>query len=341
MKSQILAFFSIFVCISLLGQSPEKPIASPIQMGAYVPGIISPRDFANPRTSGLVAIDYNIFFNTNEYIDKHGNSENKIDLFPESLSHSVPIETEVGGYVNALAIAYVSPEIKPLGNARYIGFISPYYATANMNMSLSSNSDGEQSISGGTQGLGDLMLSPLFLTWSDKKAKFDVTAGYLFSAPTGRYKTGADDNIGLGYWNHVFQVFNYFYLTPDQASAFFIGNSFETHSTIKDVDVRPGNRYMLEYGFSQYLSERLEIIAQGGHTWQISKDKGTDVYWDSSYKDRYSVVGLGIGYWPNIQILYLNAKWMTNYAMRQNFKYNTFQLQLIILPNLLKAQADK
>ena len=341
MKSQLLAFFSIFVCITVQGQSLPDPLPSPIQMGAYVPGIISPRDYTNPGTSGLVAIDYNIFFSSDSYIDKHGNSVNSIDLLPDPAGRSIPIETDIGGYINALAIAYVSPEIKALGNARYIGVISPYFATANFKATLKQLPNGEESISGSAGGMGDLMVAPGFLTWSDVNDKFDVTAGYLFSAPTGRYETGADDNIGLGYWNHVFQMFNYFYLMPEKSSAIFIGNTFETHSKIKDTDVKPGNRYTLEYGFSQYLSERLEITAQGGHTWQVSEDAGNDVYWDATYRDKYSIVGLGIGYWPVKQTLYLNAKWATNYAVRQHFKYNSYQLQIIFIPNLLKAQADK
>lgn len=341
MKRQLLAIFSLFVCITVQGQSIPDPLPSPIQTGAYLPGLISPRDFANPGTSGLVALDYNIFFNTNEYFDKQGNSVNSIEIFPEPMTVKVPIETDIGGYINALAIAYISPEIKALGNARYIGCISPYFSTANFKATLNTSIDSTYTISGSTGGIGDIMVAPGYLSWSDANSKFDITAGYLFSAPTGRYETGADDNIGLGYWNHVFQVFNYFYLMPKKASALFIGNTFETHSKIKDVDVKPGNRYTLEYGLSQYLSERLEITAQGGHTWQIGEDSGDDVYWDATYKDKYSIIGLGLGYWPIKQTLYLNAKWMTNYAIRQHFKYNSFQLQIIFIPNILKAIADK
>lgn len=341
MKRHLLVISFIFVCIALRAQSLPEPLPSPIQMGAYIPGLISPRDYANPGTSGLIAIDYNIFFSSDKYFDKHGNSVNSIDLLPDNAGLSIPVETDIKGYLNALAIAYVSPELKALGNARYIGVVSPYYATANFKTTLSTDLNGNHSVSGSAGGMGDLTIAPVFLAWSDANDRYDITAGYLFSSPTGRYETGADDNIGLGYWNHVFQVFNYFYLMPEKASAIFIGNTFETHSKIKDADVKAGNRYMLEYGISQYLSDRWEITAQGGHTWQISEDSGDDVYWDVSYKDKYSIVGLGIGYWPIKQILYLNAKWMTNYAIYQHFKYNSIQLQLILIPNLLSAQADK
>jgi hypothetical protein len=329
MKKYILLILSTLVFIGVKSQMLPEPLPSPLQTGAYVPGIISPRDYANPGFSGLAVMDYNIYFNAGNFIDKYGNPVNSIDLVPDPAGISIPVETDVSGYINAPVIAYVSPEIKALGNARYIGVIAPYYATATFSATLRELPNGDKYFSGGAGGMGDLMISPVLLTWSDANDKTDLTAGYIFTAPTGRYETGADDNIGLGYWSHIFQVYNYIYLMPEKASAFFIGNTFETHSKIKDADVKPGNRYTLEYGISQYLSERMEITAQGGHTWQVSKDAGNDVYWDASYKDRYSTVGLGVGFWPVKQTLYLNAKWTTNYAIRQHFKYNSFQLQLI------------
>jgi hypothetical protein len=32
--------------------------------------------------------------------------------------------------------------------------------------------------------------------------RVDLTAGYGFYAPTGRFELGATDNIGLGFWTH-------------------------------------------------------------------------------------------------------------------------------------------
>lgn len=341
MKKYLLILLIAALASVVKSQTLPEPLPSPLQMGAYLPGLISPRDYSNPGFSGLAIIDYNLFFNTGDFIDRHGNSVNNIDLIPDPAGRSIPIEKDLSGYINALVLAYVSPEIKALGNARYIGVVSPYYATASFKATLKQLPNGDKSVSGDVGGIGDLMIAPVYLTWSDANAKMDFTTGYLFSAPTGRYETGADDNIGLGYWSHVLQAYNYFYLMPEKASAFFIGNSFEMHSKLKDADVKAGNRYTLEYGISQYLSERLEITVQGGHTWQVSEDKGDDVYWDTSYKDRYSTVGIGIGYWPVSQKFYLNAKWTTNYGIRQHFKHNIYSLQLIWAPTFLRAKTDK
>jgi hypothetical protein len=39
--------------------------------------------------------------------------------------------------------------------------------------------------------------------------------------------------------------------------------------------------------------------------------------------------------------LYTHLKWWTNYGMRQHFKVNYLQLQLIYLPGILQGKTDK
>lgn len=327
----------VLYCNTIYAQS--RPIVSPIQMGAYMPGIINPRDYANPGTSGLMALDYNLFFNSDQYIDRYGNKTDHIEVGISN--NTVPIEIDMTGYLNALAIVYVSPELGFIGKVRYLGFISPYYATSDYRIALSELILGDTTVTGNTGGLGDLTIAPIYLTWAVENQKWDVTGGYMFSAPTGRYETGADDNIGLGYWNYILQVFTYYYPLPEKATAIFLGNSFEFHSKIKDADVRPGNRYAIDYGISQYLSERFEVTIQGGNNWQVGDDSGDDVYWDTSFKDRYSTIGVGLGFWPVKQKFYTHLKWWTNYAIRQHFKTNNLQLQLIYIPGVLMAKTDK
>jgi len=109
------------------GQALPNPLPSPIQSGSYIPGLINARDYTNPGISGLIAIDYNIFFNTDNYFDRNGNEINSLD-FPQ-LGASIPLDIDISGYINALAIAYVSPELPFLGGPRYIAVLAPYYST--------------------------------------------------------------------------------------------------------------------------------------------------------------------------------------------------------------------
>ncbi len=322
----VLALF--ITCQWGLGQLPV-PVPSPLQIGAYLPGLIGPRDYVDPEFSGLVVMDYNIFFNADKYIDRNGNAVDRIDLSPRG--GAIPIDVELSGYVNALDLGYVTPEIRWLGNARYIAAAVANYSTADVRARYSLLGRGG-AIEGSAGGIGDLMVTPLLLTWTLGERRWDITAGYFFSAPTGRYATGASDNVGLGYWNHLFQLFTYYYPLPEKATAIFFGNTLEVHGKIKDVDIRPGSRYVIDYGISQYLTPWLEVIVQGGNAWQVSQDSGRDVFWDASVKDSYGVIGGGLGFWPIQNVLYGNIKYLTNYAERQHFNTQYWEIQLVWVP---------
>lgn len=304
---------------------------SSAQSGGYVPGINGVRDYANPGQDGLFIFDYNIFVNANSFYDANGNKVNSIE---GSQGNTIPLDIDISGYINSLMLVYASPKLSFLGNAQYICVVAPNYTTAKATIGLGELLNGK-TVEGGASGFGDLSVAPLMLSWS--LDKFDFTGGYLFYAPTGRYETAADDNIGLGYWSHIIQMASYYYPKPDKSTAFMFTPSYEFHGKIKDADVRPGSRFIMEYGISQYLSKKLEVTLQGGHAWQMSEDSGSDVYWDTSVKDQMSVFGLGIGYWF-LTNLYANAKYTGSYGLKQNFKTNMFQLQIILIPNVFKKK---
>ena len=328
---------NVILTLTLIGLAQSmlfSQLASPVQSGAYFPGIMGVRDYTNPGFSGIFVIDYNIFLDSNKYFDRNGNETNALDFVPEL--GAVPIDIDISGYINSLMLVYATPQLDFLGNAQYLFILAPIYATANSRVALGELLNDPLVVDGGASGFGDLTVAPLFLSWGFEK--FDLTGGYMFVAPTGRFETGADDNVGLGYWSHILQAAGYYYLN-EKATAFALIPSYEFHGVTKDIDVTPGSRFTLEYGISQYVTERLELTAQGGHTWQVGKDSGEDVYWNTSVKDRTSVVGLGVGYTITDRF-YTNFKWFTTYGNRQNFKINAFELELLIVPWIKKSESN-
>lgn len=317
-----------FGFFSAKAQLPEVAVSS-AQSGAYFPGIMGVRDYANPGQDGLFVIDYNIFLNANSYYNRDGE---KTDVIEGPLGNSIPLDIDISGYINSLMLIYASPKIEFLGNAQYLFIAAPNYTTASAKVGLGELQNGG-TIEGGAAGIGDLTIAPLMLSWTSEK--LDFTGGYLFYAPTGRYETGADDNVGLGYWSHVLQAGTYYFPKPDKSSAIMLMPSYEFHGKIKDADVTPGSRFILEYGLSQYLTEKLEITIQGGHVWQTGKDSGSDVYWDTSVKDQMSIFGAGISYWLLPGKLYANAKYTGSYGLKQHFKTNMFQVQFMFIPYIL------
>ncbi len=326
-----------FICISFCSVNAQElpdPLVSPIQSGGYLTGIMGVRDYANPGTDGLFVLDYNIFLNASNFYDRNGDKKNSLDLFPE-FGGSIPLDVDISGYINSFMFTYASPKISFLGDAQYLFIAAPNIATTNTRVGLGQLTSGE-TIDGGATGFGDMTVAPLMLSWGSEK--FDFTTGYMFIAPTGKFELEGDDNVGIGYWSHLLQAAAYYYPLPQKATAILLMPSYEWHGKLKDADVKPGSRFLLEYGISQYLSERFEVTLQGGHAWQTGEDTGRDVYWDPTLKDQMSTFGAGIGYWLIPEKLYTNAKYNTTYNNKQHFKANTFQIQIVLLTNALKRK---
>jgi hypothetical protein len=159
------------------------------------------------------------------------------------------------------------------------------------NNSLASDLHGPQS---GGGGFADSYYQPLILGWRRKRAELRAIYGFL--APTGRFKAGANDNVGSGYWTHVGAAGQTFYLRPDQrvvASAF---QMYEFHTTQDGTGVHPGETLNLDYSFMGAVrkSERVNLQAGlvGYEQRQTSATTGPAISLAQS-QERYAVNALG------------------------------------------------
>ena len=154
------------------------------------------------------------------------------------------------------------------------------------------------------------------------------------------YTEGGSNNTGLGFWSNIFQVFGYWYPEklkgqPSRALAVMLGASFEVTGKIKGSDVKPGNRFSLDYGIEQYLSDNFSVGIYGANNWQVSEDMGSQVYWDASVKDRLGTFGFQLGYWLWANRLQALGKYGFNYGAVQRFKLNMIEINLIFVTNAL------
>jgi hypothetical protein len=347
-------------------QPVSAQVASPMQPGHWVPGIMGLRDFATPPP-GLFALVYNWYLWSDTYIDRNGNDLKNFNLndFNPELP-DIQREFKLNGFATVPVLAWVSP-FKILGGARYIAGIAPNYGVADFDVII----DPERGIvdpahvhvEGSISGWSDLIVAPLGLTWafgkfdgtglfgeygmSDEELaalglppqrRWNITFLYSFAAPTGRYETGASDNIGLGFWTHTFQGYASYYPFEPQATAIVAGLTYELNSKIKDVDVKPGDRLSLEWGVSQFVNEWLEFQIMFGHNWQISDDTGNDVYWDKSVYDKKSSVFFSAAFMPVLARFYIVAKYGYDFGIKQRFKNNHLVLNLYYATNLLTGK---
>jgi hypothetical protein len=343
-KNIIGAFFQnyliFFLAISNRSEAQLiKTLVSPLQTGHYTPGFMNIRDYADPApVSGLMILDYNTIQNGNKFYGKDGTP---ITQITGPLGTPVTLNADVSGYYNSPMLLWVSKG-KVLG-ATYFGGASIPIITVNPNLAYSrigiiDSLHQSGNASGKVSGFSDLSLMPLFLSWALKN--LDITTGWLVFAPTGKYTEGGSSNTGLGFWCNVIQLFGYWYPEKvkgqsSKALAIMLGASFELTSTIKGSDVKPGNRFSLDYGIEQYMSDKLSLGIYGGNNWQISEDQGGQVYWDATVKDKLGVIGLQVGYWLWTNRLQVVGKYGFNYGEVQRFQQNTVAINLIFIANVL------
>ncbi|MDW5290587.1 transporter [Formosa sp. PL04] len=338
--TQVLVLWGFISCLTFQAQAQEKPkLASPLQTGHYLPGIISIRDFADPApASGLIFLDYNVFLSGDKYYNQYGNEVTEIE---GPLGADFALNTDVSGYVNNPVLMWVAKQ-KVLG-ATYLAGISIPYNTVNADIAYNRSGiiDGqgqEGSSNSSVSGFSDFNVMPVYLSWGLKE--FDITAGYMFYAPTGEYTPGGNNNTGLGYWSNIFQVFTYYYPMKikgetSKALAVMFAPTYEIIGKIKDAEVTPGNRLSLDYGLDMYFTEKLSVGIYGGNNWQVGDDTGSGVYWDGTVKDQNGILGAQVGYWLWTNRLQAVAKYGATYGSKQRLKQNYFQINLTFITNAL------
>jgi hypothetical protein len=195
-------------------------------------------------------------------------------------------------------IIYYVPKHKFLG-----AYFMPYVALNYANGELVANITGTNlSTGGGGSGFADMYVQPLNLGWHLKRA--DVTAGYAFSAPTGRFTQGASDNVGSGYWGNNITTGTTFYITKNKATTANLTTDWEIHGQKSGTNLTPGQAFTIEWGLGQILplkkdfSRLLQLGFVGYDQWQVSNNGGTvtvgGIPLPASRIPFYSVHALGV-----------------------------------------------
>ncbi|MCL1048286.1 transporter [Shewanella abyssi] len=237
--------------------------------GHYAPAIANIRDFTVPDQAGFVYEQYNFYYTSDTLTTSSGKE----------------IDAELSSAGIAPLFLWVT-DLQVLGS-RYSFYFNPVY--------LSNDFEGEQD-----QGLGDLYIQPLWLSWLNNN--YDVTLGIGLYAPVG------NEDVTLDMWTTQFQLAGYYYLM-DQATALMLAATYEIHSEVDGTDVTPGDHLTIEYGWSQYLTAQFEVGIRGYSQWQMQRDDlptslinlnqllGTDI----GNKSEVHAVGIQAAYWFNEQ----------------------------------------
>jgi hypothetical protein len=294
------------------------------ELGHYVPGVANIRDLAVPAAPGFYFEQYNVHYSTNTYKDRNGDSVNSHPIGPATIQ----FETDIDVYAITPVLMWVTD--KKILDGDYAFYAAPTIANNGVNASLSTfNRTG--SFGTDNTGLGDLFIQPLWLGWRD--TKYDLSLGLGLYVPIGEHEEDADDNIGLGFWTGQIQAAGYYYLDDQQSSALMLAAAYETHTEKSGTDITPGDHFTLEYGYSQYLSQRLEVGVSGYSQWQVKDDTGTTLL-DNAVDTEVRGVGAQISYWATPRFS-VSLKYMKEYDAKARTEGDWMMFNLTYLPGPL------
>lgn len=182
-------------------------------------------------------------------------------------------------------------------------------------------------VSGGG-GFADSYYQPFILGWNRRRAAFRAVYGFL--APTGRFKVGANDNVGSGYWTHAFSSGQTFYLTGDRRTTVSAFQMYEVHTTQAGTGIHPGQNFDLDFSLMRTLplGEKpwLQVGLVGYNARQTTARRGPGVTPEQAGA-RYKVNSLGFASSANLPgRVNVGFKYFQEFSNRSTFQGHSIQI---------------
>lgn len=244
------------------------------------------------------------------------------DTLRNGLGNALPTETEINVNAYVFGVTWVS-NAKVLGANYSFQFYLPF-----------TNNALEAPILGIDQstdtGLTDVYVQPINLGWHTKNA--DFIAGLGIFAPTGRYESGADDNLGLGMWS--FELFGGATFFFDEARSWHVATTafYETHTEKEGSDVRVGDILTFEGGLGKSFKQGMWNVGLVYYAqFKVTDDDfGLDTPLPTVFQPTQHQ-GFGVGPEVSIPIAskrklygFLNFRYLWETGVRNNLEGNLF-----------------
>lgn len=220
-------------------------------------------------------------------------------------------------------------------NKTEIGLLGGAVLSASATLPIANNSltsDVNGPLSGGG-GFADSFYQPVILGWRKQRAA--VRGMYGFLAPTGRFRAGANTNVGSGYWTSVVASGQTIYLDPSKATALSAFQMYEFHGTQQGTIVHPGQTFNLDYSLTHTFpiqrSLRLQLGLVGYGQWQTTDKHGPNITPEQAAA-HYKVNALGFtanAILPE-QKVNVGLKYFREFECRSTFQGYTLQISAAI-----------
>ena len=214
-----------------------------------------------------------------------------------------------------------------LGSAHYSAIATLPFARNDLTSDINGN------ISGGG-GFADSYYVPFILGWNKERTSLRLLYGFL--APTGRYASDRNDNVGSGYWTHAISSGQTFSLTRDKAWALSTFEMYEFHTMQESTRTNPGQTFDLDYSLVRNFTfqtspVRVQLGITGYEARQTTAHSGPTIT-PTLAADRYAVNSIGVASQLALpdQNLNFGLKFFEEFADRSTFQGYSLQFTGVI-----------
>jgi hypothetical protein len=243
------------------------------------------------------------------------------DHAKDDAGHTLLVTGENYVLMDMNTLAWVSNKTF-LGGARYS-------AAATLPFSKNSlTSDVAGKVSGGG-GFADSYYLPFILGWNRERVA--IRAIYGFLAPSGRFVSSANSNVGSGYWTHTLSSGQTFYLTSNKRFVLSTFQMYEFHTTQEETRIHPGDTFDLDYSFLGSLPSPQNVQLQAGlvgYAQRQTTAKTGHTISAAASDERYAVNSLGFAVnaaFPKRKAS-LGFKYFKEFANRSTFQGYSVQV---------------
>lgn len=283
------------------------------ELGHYAPSVLNVRDVVMPP-KGVYGALYGLYYTSSSLRNPNGHEIDAVTIRGRRVSLDVDLD-----------LYSIIPTVLWNTGVKFLGADYGLYGTLpfggpGLQVALALRPEfGGISADQSAFGLQDLFVQPLWLGWHWPDA--DLSVGYGFYAPSGKFTQGAPDNLGLGFWTNQFQLAGAYYFLK-HATALTMAMTYEIHTNKQDVDITPGANLSLNYGVSQFLPAGIGLLELGilGYSqWQVTDDTGADASKPNTH-DQVHAIGGQLGYTIPHWRLSLNMKYLYEYYAEDRFR---------------------
>ncbi|MBN2106151.1 MAG: transporter [Deltaproteobacteria bacterium] len=244
------------------------PAGSAGETGHYTGGIEGIK-LATAPPPGFYYKVYNVFYYSDQY---------------RSYRNSQRVRPDIQNFVMVHRPIWVT-------NLKILG--ADYITTILIPITYADVSIREAKLNDKSWALGDIAVEPFCLDWHEDRwdAMFSLAA-YI---PTGKHSTRKIALPGKGFWTLLITLGPTLYLDDDKTWAISTLMRYELHSKKHYENIRPGQNISFDACLSKSLGRLWEIGLCGYAQWQVTDDRGKDIYYNKNIHDRVFGIGPEIG----------------------------------------------